>query len=258
MPDPLHDALNLKPLRLFVADRVEPFFRKILAERQDHVLALHVIGSAVTDDFDPDRSDINSLIVLREMDLDFLDFLGSLCREFKHSRLGPPMLLTPKYIERWHNISPLELLDLKLVNERVYGADLLAEVDISRSAVRLQCRRAMRSRLIHLSWGYVRAAENKRELTELMADSVFGLAPLMRGILYARGEQPPITVGPLFDALSALVGSAALSFKEVYWAKIRETKMPIARVRATLKDYYRAIEILIDLVDNMVETQGAG
>jgi len=244
-------ALDLTPLRLVVADRIAPFFEHILAEQGDAVLALHVIGSAVTDDFDPERSDINSLIVLREMDLECFDLLGSLCREFRPDRIGPPMLMTPEYIERWHNISPVELLDVKLVNTLVYGVDHLSRLEIGRLPVHLQCKRELRNRLITLSCGYVRASASKRELTELMVDSVYGLAPLIRGILYARGEEPPATIGPLFDALSSFVGGAALSFKEVYWTKLREAKMPVARVRAVLKDYYRAIEALIDVVDKM-------
>ncbi len=250
------NEIDLTRLRLFVADRIGPFFARILENRNDLVLGLHVIGSAVTDDFDPDRSDINSLIALREMDLDFLDLLGSLCHEFQQNRIGPPMLMTSKYVERWRDTSPVELLDLKLVNQLVYGRDLISSVEIGRQEVRLQCKRELRSRLFALSWGYVRTAGNKHELTKLLLDSVFGLAPLMRGILYARGEQPPITVGPLFDALSSLVGAAALSFKEVYWMKLRETKMPVARVRDILKDYYRAIETLIDVVDQ-IEAPGA-
>ena len=251
MADLPDHPLDVTALRLVVADRITPFFQRVLEEHGSHVIALHVIGSAVTDDFDPERSDINSLIVLREIELDFLDTLGSLCGEFRASRIASPMLMTPKYIERWHNISPLELLDLKLVNGLVHGEDRLRGLEIARSAVRLQCKRELRNRLIKLSWGYVRAAGRKRALTELMVDSVFGLAPLMRGILYARSEEPPTTIGPLFDALSSLVGSAALSFKEVYWMKLRETKMPVSRVRDILKDYYRAIETLIDVVDRI-------
>ena len=243
--------LNLQSLRLFIADRVGPFFRRILEERKDLVLALHVIGSAVTEDFEPERSDINTLIVLREMDLDFLDLLGSLSHEFKAARLGPPMLMTPKYIERWRDLSPVELLEVKNINVLVYGTDLLSSIELERPLVRLQCKRELRSRLIHLSWGYVRAAGNKKELTELLQESVVGLAGLVRGILYARGDDPPVTTGPLFDALSTLVGGQVLSFKEVYWMKIRDTKIPLPRVRAVLKDYYRAIESLIDVVDQI-------
>jgi hypothetical protein len=243
--------LELSELRLFVADRVGPFFERILAERRDIVLALHVIGSAVTEDFDPERSDINSMVALKYMDLEFLDLLAGLCREFADDRIRPPLLMTPKYIEQWQDISPVELLDLQQVNVRVYGRDLFADVRIDRSLVRLQCKQELRNRLIMLSWGYVGAAGNKRALTDLLVDSVFGLLPLLRGILYARGDEPPVATGPLFEALSDFVGPAALSFKEVYWMKLRESRMAVARVRAILKDYYRAIETLIDVVDRL-------
>ena len=243
-------SLDLSALRLYVADRVEPLFSTILESKKDELLALHVIGSALTDDFDPERSDVNSLIVLKQMDLDFLDLVAALCRQ--EPKLAAPMLMTPKYIERWRDVSPVELLDLKLVNKLVYGTDIVSSVEIDPADVRLQCKRELRNRLIRLNWGYVRAEGNKTDLSTLLHDSVIGLAPIMRGILYARGEQPPLTIAPLFEALASFVGTTpALSFKEVYWMKLREIKMPVSQVRAILKDYYRAIEALIDVVDQM-------
>jgi hypothetical protein len=248
--DPSNDPLDLAALRLYVADRVEPFFRRVLAERRDLVRALHVIGSAVTDDFEPDRSDINAMVVLAEMDLDLLDFLSELCRRMRRSRIRPTVM-TPRYIRQWQDASPVELLDLKLVNVLVYGTDLFAGLPIDRERVRLECRHQLRRRLIELSWGYLDAATKKTELTDLLERSVIGLVPLVRGIVYARGDEPPVTAGPLFDALAELIGGAALSFKEVYWMRSHETRFPVAHVRDILKDYYRSIESLIDVVDHM-------
>jgi hypothetical protein len=249
MADQESTGLDLSGLRLFVADRVGPFFEQVLDQRRDLVLALHVIGSAVTDDFDPERSDINTMIVLEQMDLEFLDLLGSLCHEMRDKRIGSPTLMTPKYIEQWLDVSPIELLDLKLVNQLVYGSDLFTGLDLDPGLIRLECKRELRNRLIMLGWGYVQAAGNKRELTDLLVDSVFMLAPLVRGVLHVKGEVPPVLAAPLFEQLAELVGPAALSFKEVYWMKLHHTKLPVARVRAILKDYYRAIETLIDVVD---------
>ena len=244
------ETIDLASLRLYVADRVKPFFSKVIESKKDDILALHVIGSALTDDFDPERSDVNSLVVLKQMDLNFLDLVASFCRQ--DPKLAAPMLMTPNYIERWRDVSPIELLDLKLVNKLVYGTDIISSIEIDPAAVILQCKRELRNRLIRLSWGYVRAEGHKAGLSELLQDSVAGLAPIMRGIIYARGEQPPLTIAPLFDALASFVGTTqALSFKEVYWMRLREIKIPVSQVRAILKDYYRAIEALIDGVDRI-------
>ena len=61
------DTLDLSQLRLFVGDRIGPFFERILAARDD-LLALHVIGSAVTLRFDEPSAGI-----VREAALGLLD-----------------------------------------------------------------------------------------------------------------------------------------------------------------------------------------
>jgi hypothetical protein len=248
--DPVNGELDLTSLRLYVADRVEPFFRRLLDERGELVLALHVIGSAVTDDFEPGRSDINVMIVIEKMDFDLLDFLAALCHEMRKTRIRPTVM-TPRYIRRWQDGSPVELLDFQRGNVLVYGEDLFAALPVDRERVRLECKQQLRRRLIELSWGYLQAGASKDELTGLLERSVYGLVPLMRAIIYARGDEPPVTAGPLFDALAEFIGAAALSFKEVYWMRSHETRLPVARVRDILKDYYRSIESLIDVVDQM-------
>lgn len=243
--------MNLGQIRLFVADRVTPLFEKVIETKQDKVIGLHVIGSAITDDFDQDRSDINTLVVLNEMDLDFLDTAATLCHKYGDGRLGSPWLMTPQFIERMAETSPVELLDLKLVNKLVWGSDVVSGVDIPKSSIRVQCKRELRNRLIKLGWGYVRVGSGKNDMADLLDESVSGLAALMRAILYMKGETPPLTSALLLEALAPLVGPSALSFKEVHWMKTRGQKMPVPRMRAALKDYYRAIEKLIEVVDKI-------
>jgi hypothetical protein len=54
-------------LKADIADRFKPFLDKVLEHHQDLIHSAHIVGSALTQDFDPKASDINSVIVLEKM-----------------------------------------------------------------------------------------------------------------------------------------------------------------------------------------------
>jgi len=63
-------SLNLAKLHPKAAERIQPFFEQILSGHQAKIHSLVVTGSAITEDFDSKKSDVNSLIVLKDMDLE--------------------------------------------------------------------------------------------------------------------------------------------------------------------------------------------
>ena len=69
-------------LKTEIADRYKPFLEVLLEDHQDKLHSVYIIGSALTQDYDPKKSDINSTIVLHEMDLKFLELLAPLGKKY--------------------------------------------------------------------------------------------------------------------------------------------------------------------------------
>ena len=68
--------LNLHNLNKQIKERMEPFFNEILPSFDSQINSIYIIGSAVTNDFDAKASDVDSLIVLKEKNLDIFDFIA--------------------------------------------------------------------------------------------------------------------------------------------------------------------------------------
>jgi len=64
--------MNDIKLKADISFRYKPFLDKVLENHQDLIHSIHIVGSALTQDFDPKISDINSVVVLHKMEL----FLG--------------------------------------------------------------------------------------------------------------------------------------------------------------------------------------
>ena len=73
-------------LRTDIADRYKPFRDVLLQNHQDKLHSVYIVGSALTQDYDPKISDINSVIVLHKMDLKFLELLAPLHLYLRYDR----------------------------------------------------------------------------------------------------------------------------------------------------------------------------
>ncbi len=72
------------------AVRFKPFLDEILNNYKEEIHSIYIIGSALTKDFDPGQSDINSVFVLNRMDLKFLELVAPLGKKYGKKRSPPP------------------------------------------------------------------------------------------------------------------------------------------------------------------------
>ena len=126
---------------------VENFIRDIVAELGANLESMALTGSVLTKDFLPQSSDINSVVVLKEMDFKVLDGLSVLGRKYRKKRIRAPLLMTPEYISRSLDVFPVEFLDIKVLHRTVYGPDIFSDLKVDRPMLKLQCFRTLKSSL---------------------------------------------------------------------------------------------------------------
>src|SRR5512139_4165765 len=137
--------LNLEGLNPLVAKRAAPLLSDLLESFPALIHSLHLAGSAVTEDFDEKRSDINTVVVLKEIDFGLLRYLGSIGAGHRKNGVAAPLIMTPSGIAESLDVFPMEYLDLKTIHRTVFGPDPFAALVINPSHLRLQCEREIKS-----------------------------------------------------------------------------------------------------------------
>ena len=120
--------LNITGLNPAVADKITPMVEDLLGEHASNIHSFHLVGSAVIPDYHEKLSDINSVVVLHNMDLRFIKFLAPLGKKYGKKRIAAPLVMTPEYIKTSLDAFPIEFLDFKLIHKTVYGHDLLQDL----------------------------------------------------------------------------------------------------------------------------------
>lgn len=246
MPD-----LNLEKIKPVARERIKPFLEEILSKHTEKIHSIHVTGTAVTDNFDPKTSDVNSIFVLKKMDLKFLELIAPMGKKYGKTKVAAPLIMTPEYIKSSLDVFPVEFLNFRLIHATVIGEDILENIEISRMDLRHQCERELKSKLIWLRQGYLSSLGNSKTLTESFVNSITGYIPLFRGIIVLLGKEPPVKHGDVLSELAEASGVNTYVFAKVLKEKREKIKLSIEELNTIFEDYYAATEKLGNLVDEI-------
>ena len=241
--------LRLEGLRPIVAEKVGLFFRDIIQGHGALVHSLHITGSALTDDFNEKTSDINSVVVLRDMDLGFLKSLAPKGKTYRKSKVSSPLIMTPSYIEESLDVFPIEFLNISLNHKTVLGDDVFDNITIDRSDLRRQCERELKVKLIGLRQGYLSTMGDAKALGEAFASSITGHIPLFRGIIHLRGGDVPLAAPKVIDAMAQSAGVDCSVFRDILRAK--KEGLGKDGIETLFERYYAATEQLGKVIDDI-------
>jgi hypothetical protein len=174
------------PLRLLV--------ERLAAGLGDNLKSVSVVGSSLTQDFEPKISDINTVVLLEAYDIPALNTLAMLAPPLSRHRISPPLLMTPFYIDRSRDVFGVEFLDFQLVHETILGEDPFVRLQFDKKDIRLQCERELKAMLVRLRQGYLAAGADRRMVRDILISTAKGLTPLLRAMLWLTDADRPKTM----------------------------------------------------------------
>jgi hypothetical protein len=245
--------LTFDELKPAAARKIQPFLEEVLAGYREKMHSIHVTGTAVTDDFNEKVSDVNSIFVLKEMDLKFLKLLAPLGKKYGKQKVAAPLIMIPGYIQSSLDVFPIEFLNFKRIHSTVYGEDILKDLTIGRMDLRLQCERELKSKLIWLRQGYLSSQGEKKLLSEGFVRSTTGFIPLFRGVILLLGKEPPVPQREVISALGEATGVNTNVFAKVLNEKHGKIKLTLEELDSIFEEYYTATEKLGAIVDEIKE-----
>lgn len=117
-----------------------------------NLACLAVYGSAAGEEFSPEHSDVNLLIVLEDVHFADLELIGeTLAREAASGlRLATPLVIAPSFLRDARDSFPMELADIARRHRLLAGEDILSDIHVQKDRLREQAEREARSKLLRL------------------------------------------------------------------------------------------------------------
>ena len=243
--------MNETGLKTDISARYQPFMNKILEDYRDLIHSIHIVGSALTEDYDPGHSDINSVVVLENMDLKFIKFLAPLGKQYGKQRIAAPLLMTPAYIDSSLDVFPIEFYNIQKLHYTIFGEDVFSDLEIIQSDMRRQCEQELKIKLMGLRQGFIAAAGDKRLLNRGFAESFSGYMPLFKSIILLLGQEPPNNNNAILSVLEEVSGVSTEVFKKILGQKQTKAHSSTEQLSIVFEEYYAALEKLGKIIDEI-------
>jgi hypothetical protein len=159
-----------------------------------------------------------------------------------------PLFFTEEELTHAADVFAIEILDMKRGRRVLYGADLVAKIEVPMNLHRVQIEHDLQTTLLKLRQHYLRAPGDSRELAPVVRKSFSGVLTLLRHVVIAFGEEPPVTAHDTVARAAALTGSNMKTFEALL--KLRETGEFHGEIVPVYGAYLKALEKTVEALEH--------
>ncbi len=240
---------NIQQLPEFVRNDVHRYVEQIISIHQDNILSISVYGSAASGNYVPTVSDINLMVVVKKLDFEVLKSSLHLVKQGQKKKITAPLFLTREYMARSLDVFPIEFLDMKEQHILLYGQDILGELVIDGSNLRIFCEQQLKGKLLRIRQAYLECGLAADTKERLLHDSVKALIPIFGNLLRLRGKNFSGSRIAIFKSLGEEFKLDLSSLEKINQSRMNHQKMTSEQVDGLFIELIAKLEQLIDLVD---------
>jgi predicted nucleotidyltransferase len=206
-------------------------------------------GSAATDEFHAKHSDLNVLVVVKNSRFHKVGRASEIARWWNKTGNPPPLFFTAHEIAESSDVFPIEFGDMKDAHDVLFGRDVLADLTIDRTHLRMECEHELRGKLLQLRSRYVLVQGDVRESTTLLTQSISSFAVMFRHALKLVGKPAPVRKEEIFKSAADEFKFDPSPFVEILAVRKGERKLTAAELDPLFEKYFDGVEEVIDRVD---------
>ena len=213
-------------------------------------------GSAVLGEFDPEHSNVNLLVILKDTSLPSLLLIAPVVAKWIAKKRSAPLLITRAELEHSADVFSIELMDMQQQHRVLYGADPIAPLQIPTHLHRAQLEYELREKLILLRQGLLVVAHDTKRTWELLLRSLSAFTTLFRHAVIAQGQPVPATRREAVRALASLLNFDGSPFEQLLDIREHRADARQFEVREIAARYLAAVEQVTAAVDTMLDSPG--
>jgi predicted nucleotidyltransferase len=207
-----------------------------------------LFGSAARGDFRAGHSDLNVACILHSLTVEELGRLANVVKWWSVEQKEPaPLFFTRDELRQAAEVFAIEILDMKHGRRVLYGADVVADIEVPMNLHRVQVEHDLRTTVLKLRQHYLRAPGNSKELAPILKKSFSGVLTLLRHTIIAFGEEPPVAAHDIIARAAVLTDSNASAFTALL--TLRETGEFHGEIIPVYGAYLKALEKILSALE---------
>jgi hypothetical protein len=213
-------------------------------------------GSAARGEYRPGVSDLNLLVLLRDLSPAALRRGSDAARAWVAEGNPPPLFMSMDEWDGSGDVWAIELADMREAYVVVAGTDPFARVEIRLEDLRMQCERELKGKQIQLRERYLLFAGQPAELGELLTRSFSTFLVLFRTVLRLSGEGGVRDAETVVQRVADRAGFDPAPLLEIHRARTAGQKLHPQADAPVVAGYLDAVRRVVDYVDGLVHDSG--
>jgi hypothetical protein len=230
---------------------LEQFVQDVEGLYGEELVSAFLYGSAATGEHVAGRSDINVVVVLRQLTPALLRKAAGHLRTWHRQGFATPMFLDPEFLHASLDVFPIEFLDMQERHRTLWGPDLFADLTIGRVNLRLQVEQELRGKLLKLRQTYAESAQAPDALERVLATAVSSLAVLARTLLRLGGGDPAGGVEAVLERAQAHFGASTTSLRKAWRLKRGEMRLEGSAIVQVYEEVLQEVQGLVRVVNGL-------
>ena len=229
---------------------LDNFVSKLKRIYGDNLKSIVLFGSAVGQSPLPKRN-LDLMLVLASLELERLVAGARLIRRWMRHGNPEPLFIDMARIATSLDVFPIEFSDMQARHQILYGEDPLQHITIEQPALRLQCEREIKQKILLLREHLITVYPRRRALRRLLLESAGSSLAIVRGTLRVIGETVAATSPDQVRQLSARSEVDLNPLLEILADRHNEKRIPTHRVPSLLEGYLTSLEELATYIDQL-------
>jgi predicted nucleotidyltransferase len=221
-------------------DKLQELVSRIHYACGDNLVSVVLYGSAARDDYHEQYSDVNVMVVLRNMKPSVFPALTGVLTWWSHEeKLRPPTIMTLEELRESADVFAIEMLDIQAAHKTLYGDDVVSGITVPMNLHRVEVEHELRTTLLRLRHHLLLTADGDEELKAVLGKSVTSVVTLFRHALIALGENPPHAKPKVLEHAAEVFGFNVQPLRSVL--ELRSDGQHVDNVREIYHAYMDAI-----------------
>lgn len=228
-------------------DQIVEQLKKVLGERLSSIV---LYGSAAAGDNTGKNSDVNLLVITKNLTREELQSLSSVVVPWVKDGNHPPLFLNKNHLKEFASVFPVEILDIQNSHQVLYGEDPVEGVAVSNEHLLIQIQHEIQAKFLRLKTQFILTESDPKAVTRLMIDSLSSFLVLFKNTLWLFKVKPQ---PKKLDALRQLKSHVAFDmepFEKVTYLKAG-SHMDDSEVILLFQRYFMAIQAIVNHVERM-------
>jgi hypothetical protein len=226
---------------------------RLAAAAGDRLVSVVLYGPAAHGDHYAEEA-FHLMVVLADLELATLARVADPIRRWIGKGQPMPRLFTRELIADAADVFPIEFLDIRSYHVVLHGEDPLAELDVHKDHLRLQCERELREKLMRLVEAYLEAAGSERKLRRLLVESYPTFVAIFRGCLLLESDRAPAHGVDVAEAFCRQADLDPAPFSEV--ERLEHGERSSGGVEELFGRYYAQLTRAVSAIDRFSPQSG--